>query len=54
MPEHVADNLLRDRRPQHFNRTGVTEHMRPRFPGGSTPAADNRPRTMPYRFVIAI
>ena len=28
MPEHVADNLLRDRRPQHFNRTGVTEHMR--------------------------
>lgn len=46
MPEHVADDLLRDRCPQHFDRTCVAKDMRPplscwHYACGGQPTADH-------------
>ena len=46
MPEHIADDLLRDGRPQHFDRTCVAEDMRPplscwHYACGGQPTADH-------------
>jgi hypothetical protein len=54
MPEHVADEFCGTDARSISTARAWRKTCGPRFPGGSTPAAANRPRIMPYRFVIAI